>query len=153
LKKRFISSVIKLVSYSQNSQIQEFLHETRLVKSRFEILDKKIAKKPEFAQLTLDALSPVAPLRRVSPLENKIQKKDYSGIVGVLTLAGILLPEDLRDLKGAISQLAAKILPKGAKHKIEVKFPEFYKKYLTYKKILRPERISSSFFIFAWFLS
>ena len=58
------------------------------------------------------ALSPIIPLRRVSSVPDKINDKDYIGMAGTVAIAGILLPEDLRDTRDAARQIFKGILPK-----------------------------------------
>lgn len=61
--------------------------------------------------MAFTALSPVIPFRRISSAPDKIENGDYKGLAGLLAVAGIMLPEDLRDMKDAFNQLFRGKLP------------------------------------------
>lgn len=113
----------------------EFLNEIKSVSKKLDALDKAAPKREQFGEIAFEALSPISPVRRLAPAESKIEKKDYFGLTGVLALTGILLPEDIRDLKNAISQISDKILPEKTKEKLNEKLPKFYSKFLKYEKL------------------
>lgn len=75
-------------------------------------LDNSVPKGNNALNNTLSALSFIVPIRRVSSVPDKIDNKDYVGTAGALALAGIMLPEDLRDMKSAYKQIVEKELPK-----------------------------------------
>ncbi|HSA07224.1 MAG TPA: hypothetical protein P5556_08580 [Candidatus Gastranaerophilales bacterium] len=63
-------------------------------------------------KITLTALSPIIPLRRISSLPDTLEKGDYIRAGGLLSLAAINTPQDFIDLKDGAIQ-AEKILERN----------------------------------------
>jgi len=121
-------------SQSNPKKFYDYLAKIKAAGEKFEVLEKSLPKKGTYGQVAFEALSPVAPLRRLAPVEDKVKKKDYSGVAGVLALAGILLPEDMRDVKSSVAQLNSVLLCEKTKEKIKCNYPKFYDKFVKYEK-------------------
>jgi hypothetical protein len=65
-----------------------------------------------FRKAIMVALSPIIPVRRISSLPDNIEDGNYVRAAGLVALAGIMLPEDTRDLKDAWNQITKGKLPK-----------------------------------------
>lgn len=91
---------------------EKFRNNTIQVKTQINELDNKAHKNKELTKAVFAALSPIIPFRRVSSIPDKIDDKDYAGMTGTIAVAGILLPEDLRDMKDAGKQIFKGIMPK-----------------------------------------
>jgi len=74
-------------------------------------LDCFISNNKENAQTAFSALSPVIPLRRISSVPDNIDDGDYARAAGLVAVAGVMLPEDVRDMKDAWNQIVHKKLP------------------------------------------
>ena len=74
-------------------------------------LDSFISNNKENAQTAFSALSPVIPLRRISSVPDNIENGDYARAAGLVAVAGVMLPEDVRDMKDAWNQIVHKKLP------------------------------------------
>jgi hypothetical protein len=111
---RFSDSALSLDIAKVNDTYKAFINNTDKFQRSVNDLDKISNKnKAVFA-----ALSPIVPLRRISSVPDKMKDKDYAAIAGTVAVAGVLLPEDLRDMKDAGKQIFKGILP-------EYKFKEF----------------------------
>jgi hypothetical protein len=84
------------------------------------------------AKAVCSALGPIIPIRRMTAVPDKVANKDYFGAAGTIAVAGILLPEDLRDTRDGARQVLHKLLPASIRQKIEARFPEFYKRFINY---------------------
>ncbi len=74
-------------------------------------LDCFICKNQENTKTAFSALSPVIPLRRISSVPDNIENGDYARAAGLVAIAGVMLPEDVRDMKDAWNQIVHKKLP------------------------------------------
>jgi len=74
-------------------------------------LDCFISNNKENVQTSFSALSPVIPLRRISSVPDNIENGDYARAAGLVAVAGVMLPEDVRDMKDAWNQIVHKKLP------------------------------------------
>jgi len=72
---------------------------------RRSVTDRRSTSRYEEAGTCFTVLSPVIPLRRISSLPKSIEEHDYERASGLVTLAALMLPEDLRDMKDAWLQL------------------------------------------------
>lgn len=111
---------------------EAFRRSTNNVKMEVNKLDNFVPKNKEVLQNTFTALGFVVPLRRISSLPDKLDNKDYIGTTGALAIAGILLPEDLRDTRDGARQVIHKILPESIQYKIQKRFPKFYENFINY---------------------
>jgi hypothetical protein len=94
---------------------------TNIENDTFSLTNKaetEIKKNKNILKIAFTALSPIIPFRRISSMPDKVENGDYKGLAGLLAVAGIMLPEDLRDMKDAYNQIFKGILPK-------YKFKEF----------------------------
>jgi len=68
---------------------------------------------PRYAQagMCFSALSPVIPLRRISSLPKNIEDHEYERASGLVAIAALMLPEDLRDMKDAWLQITKNKTP------------------------------------------
>ncbi|MDD3013377.1 MAG: hypothetical protein PHC34_06700 [Candidatus Gastranaerophilales bacterium] len=105
---------------------EKFRDNTIQIKAQVDDLDNKAVKNNEVTKAVFAALSPVIPFRRVYSVPEKVEEKDYFGTAGTLAIAGMLLPEDLRDTRDAARQILHKILPKSVQEYIQGKSPTFY---------------------------
>ncbi len=65
-------------------------------------------------------------------MPDKLDNKDYIGTAGALAVAGMLLPEDLRDTRDGARQVIHKILPESIQEKIQKRFPKFFDNFIDY---------------------
>jgi len=107
---------------------------TQQVKVQVNELDHKALSDKERTKLVFSALSPVVPFRRITSVPDKLEDKDYLGTAGTIAVAGLLLPEDLRDTKDALRQVLNKALPDSFKGKIENRYPKIYDNFIKYNK-------------------
>lgn len=91
---------------------EAFRSKTQNVKSEVDKLDSFFSNNKDLTKAAFAAFSPIVPLRRISSAPDKIDNKDYAATAGLLAVAGILLPEDLRDMKDAVIQIFKGKLPK-----------------------------------------
>lgn len=91
---------------------EKFSNNAEQVKVKVNDLDSKVVKNKDMVKATLAALSPIISFRRVSSVPDKLDDKDYLGTAGAIAVAGVMLPEDLRDMKDAWNQIVHKELPK-----------------------------------------
>mgnify|MGYP001453090542 CR=1 FL=1 len=110
-----------------------FIDESNIVKDHIDRLDKKALKKKEITKEVFMALSPITPIRRISSLPDNLEEQNYGRAAGLVALAILNLPEDLRDLKNAVSEISSKVLSKNTKQLIKDRFPKIYKNLLNYK--------------------
>ncbi|MDD3150146.1 MAG: hypothetical protein PHV68_04865 [Candidatus Gastranaerophilales bacterium] len=95
-----------------NSDIQKFqitINENNEKKPLIDTFDKTVSENKESTEVLFKSLSPIAPVRRISSLPDKLENHDYLSALGLSSLALVNLPEDLRDIKGAINQIRSKI--------------------------------------------
>lgn len=64
----------------------------------------KILKEPKKENLFFDALETLPPVRRLKSLPDKMEQGEGTTALGMASLALINLPEDMRDIRGAIRQ-------------------------------------------------
>ena len=81
---------------------------------------------------TLKFLGVIIPFRRIQSATDKLMDGDYIGLGALLAVALVYLPEDLRDVRGAIQQTLHKVLPSSFKDKIKSRFPKFYEGYVNF---------------------
>lgn len=84
-------------------------NETFKVIIHFENQIKEIStqkRNDEIDKKFLSALSPIIPIRRVSSIPDNLKKGNYEKVIGLLTIATVMLPEDTRDLKAATEQIS-----------------------------------------------
>jgi hypothetical protein len=81
------------------------------IKSEIDKLDCFIHKNKEETKIVFSALSPVISLRRISSLPDNVDDGNYTRAAGLVAVAGIMLPEDLRDMKDAWNQAIHNKLP------------------------------------------
>ena len=89
-----------------------FINNTDTFQSSVNNLDKTVNKNKSINKAVFAAMSPIIPVRRISSVPDKIKDKDYAAITGTVAVAGILLPEDLRDMKDAGKQILLGKMPK-----------------------------------------
>ncbi|MDD3014745.1 MAG: hypothetical protein PHC34_13675 [Candidatus Gastranaerophilales bacterium] len=78
-----------------------------------------------FRKAVIAALSPIIPVRRISSLPDNIEDGNYVRAAGLVALAGIMLPEDTRDLKDAAKQIFKCELPKYDYKNCQARFSFF----------------------------
>ena len=91
---------------------ETFKTRTTEVKNEVDKLDSFVSSNKDLTKAAFAALSPIVPLRRISSAPDKIEHKDYAATAGLVAIAGILLPEDIRDVKDAAKQIFKGDLPK-----------------------------------------
>lgn len=69
---------------------------------------RKLKKVIKESKIICAACSPFIPVRRVSSVPCSIESNDYAKAAGMVAVAAILLPEDLRDMKDAYNQIVHK---------------------------------------------
>lgn len=89
-----------------------FINNTDTFQSSVNNLDKTVNKNKSINKAVFAALSPIIPVRRISSVPDKMKDKDYAAITGTIAVAGVLLPEDLRDMKDAGKQILLGKMPK-----------------------------------------
>ncbi|MDD3150152.1 MAG: hypothetical protein PHV68_04895 [Candidatus Gastranaerophilales bacterium] len=102
---------LRITDDKLSSDIQEFQNtiknnEKKLLTDTFE---NTVSENKESTEVLFKSLSPIAPIRRVSSLPDKLESHDYLSTLGLSSLALVNLPEDLRDIKGAVNQIKSKI--------------------------------------------
>jgi len=75
-------------------------------------LDCFIIDNKEKTKTAFSALSPIIPLRRVASVPDNIDNGDYIRAAGLVAVAGVMLPEDVRDMKDAWNQVVHNKQPK-----------------------------------------
>jgi len=88
-----------------------FIHNTDQYKTNVKTLDNSALKNKEGTKAVFSALSPIIPFRRISSVPDNIENGDYERAAGLVAVAGVMLPEDLRDMKEAWNQVVHKKLP------------------------------------------
>jgi hypothetical protein len=91
---------------------EKFRNNVEQVKIQINTLDNKVLTNKDTIKNVFSAFSPIVPVRRVSSVPDKIDNRDYAGTAGIVAVAGILLPEDLRDTRDATRQIIKGELPK-----------------------------------------
>ena len=81
------------------------------IKTHVNEIDSKTNKDKELNHAVFAALSPIVPIRRIASLQDNMDDGNYTRAAGLLGLALINLPEDIRDLKGAWNQIIHGKLP------------------------------------------
>jgi hypothetical protein len=112
---------------------KDFINTANDLQTQVNELDHKIIDKKDTTKAVFAALSPIIPFRRITSVPDKIVDKDYWGTAGAITVAGFLLPEDLRDTRDGARQVLYKILPRNLKLYIAKKNKDFYKKFILYR--------------------
>ncbi|MDD3151199.1 MAG: hypothetical protein PHV68_10265, partial [Candidatus Gastranaerophilales bacterium] len=94
-----------------NSDIQEFQNiiKNNEKKPLTDTFENTVSENKESTEVLFKSLSPIAPVRRVSSLPDKLENHDYLAALGLGALAFNNLPEDIRDIKGAYNQVRSKI--------------------------------------------
>jgi hypothetical protein len=93
--------------------------------------DQNPAKKnSEKTKKIFAALSLIIPVRRLSSLSDNIEDHNYVRAAGLVALAGIMLPEDTRDLKDGLKQLLTNILPRKLRAGIAKNNRNLYKDFV-----------------------
>ena len=88
-----------------------FINNTDTFQSSVNNLDKTVNKNKSINKAVFAALCPIIPFRRISSLPDNIENGNYERAAGLVALAGLMLPEDLRDMKDAWDQVIHKKLP------------------------------------------
>ena len=87
---------------------KDFINTTNTLQSRVNAIDTKLEKHENTTGLIkkiLTCLAWIIPIRRVNSVPDKIENKDYLATAGAIAVAGVMLPEDLRDMKDAYNQI------------------------------------------------
>ncbi|MDD3012636.1 MAG: hypothetical protein PHC34_02910 [Candidatus Gastranaerophilales bacterium] len=88
-----------------------FIHNADQHKTTVKTLDNTALENKEVTKAVFSALSPIIPFRRISSMPDNIENGDYERAAGLVAVAGIMLPEDLRDMKDAWEQAVHNKLP------------------------------------------
>jgi len=123
--------------YSDINEIKDTFEKVidtaKQVKTQVNKFDNKALSSKERTKAIFLALSPVVPFRRITSVPDKLEDKDYLGAAGTIGVAALLLPEDLRDTKDALSQVLNKVLSDSSKDKIKSRFPKVYDNFIKYE--------------------
>ena len=95
-------------------RLQKDLGYATTIANKADDIDTKIEK---------SALGSLPPVRRVISLPDKVESGDVFGAAGLASLALINLPEDIRDIKAASSQLKA--IAKGEKYTPKYEYSKY----------------------------
>jgi hypothetical protein len=114
---------------------KKFLTTARTLQYQVNALDDKTKnhEKTGIVKELLASFGWIIPFRRVTSVPDKVENKDYLGTAGAIAVAGLLLPEDLRDSMDGVKQVLSKALPRNFQARIAKKNRKFYKKYIRYK--------------------
>ncbi|MDD3012432.1 MAG: hypothetical protein PHC34_01870 [Candidatus Gastranaerophilales bacterium] len=84
---------------------EKFRNNVEQIKVQINTLDNKVLANKDTIKTVFSAFSPIVPVRRVFSVPDKIDDRDYVSMAGTVAVAGILLPEDLRDTRDAAKQI------------------------------------------------
>ena len=105
----------------------KFRNSTQYLKSQINELDNKAHKNKELIKSVFATFSPIAPIRRISSLQDNVDDGNYTRAVGLIGLMVVNLPEDCRDVRNGIRQVLDKILPNNVKEFVKIRYPKIYK--------------------------
>lgn len=155
-KKMNFSSHEESVSVYRYSEIKEDVYDSKIDKVTETVGQTETKKEPVKTNSKLKRntsnftnvftiLSPIIPVRRVTSVPKKIYDNDYPGAVMTLAVAGILFPEDMRDMRDAVRQLNSIILSKKLKDHIASKNKKFYDDFVNYAPKFSPKEFQVPF--------
>jgi hypothetical protein len=124
---------------------KDFINTANTLQTQVNELDKKAENNNNSVKSTFEALGAIVPFRRVTSVPDKLKDKDYLGTAGAITVAALLLPEDLRDTRDGLKQVLYNTLSRGLKLSIAKKNKEFYKKYIWYRTKYNPKEYQVPF--------
>ncbi|MFA6989883.1 MAG: hypothetical protein WC197_07420 [Candidatus Gastranaerophilaceae bacterium] len=124
---------------------KDFIKTADTLQTQVNELDKKVLNDNNSLKNTFESLGMIVPFRRVTSVPDKIKDKDYIGATGAVAVAGLLLPEDLRDTRDCLKQILYNTLPRGLKLSIAKKSKKFYKKFILYKPKYDPKEYQVPF--------
>lgn len=106
--------------YTQNDSVSEYSQVKDIMRREKEREYAKILIKPEYNHskpmpkkseeeglVTSCALKTFSPYRRIASIPNEINQGQILTALGAATVAGVNLPEDLRDVKNSVNQIKA----------------------------------------------
>jgi hypothetical protein len=93
---------------------KKFVTTARTLQQQVNALDKKVEKKQGskgIIKTIFTSLAWIIPIRRINTVPDKVENKDYVATASAIGVAGVMLPEDWRDMKDAWDQIVHHKLP------------------------------------------
>ncbi len=109
---RALDSKTQADFYQVRETFKDFIGSIDAFGANVDKFDESLKHQREVRQEVFSALSPIAPLRRVSSIPDNIEEGNYEKAAGLAALAVVNLPEDTRDLKSAFRRIFKGELPK-----------------------------------------